>query len=84
MERTTESEKIAITEVDMREEREVSVVSDSLQPRGLYRTRLLRPWDFPGKSTGVGCHFLLQGIFLTQGSNPGLQHCRQTLYMTRS
>ena len=56
MERTTESEKIAITEVDMREEREVSVVSDSLQPRGLYRTRLLRPWDFPGTSTGVGCH----------------------------
>ena len=38
------------------------------------------PWDFPGKSTGVGCHFLLQGIFPTQGSNPGLLHCRQTLY----
>ena len=35
---------------------------------------------FPGKNTGVGCHFLLQGIFLTQGSNPDLQHCRQTLY----
>ena len=31
-------------------------------------TRLLRPWDFLGKSTGVGCHFLLQGFFLTQGS----------------
>ena len=43
-------------------------------------TRLLRPWDFPGKSTGVGCHFLLQGIFPTQGSNPGLPHCSQTLY----
>ena len=43
-------------------------------------TRLLRPWDFLGKSTGVGCHFLLQGIFPTQGSNPGLPHCRQTLY----
>ena len=43
-------------------------------------TRLLRPWDFLGKSTGVGCHFLLQGIFLTQGLNPGLPHCRQTLY----
>ena len=38
------------------------------------------PWDFPGKNTGVGCHFLLQGIFPTQGSNPGLPHCRQTLY----
>ena len=35
---------------------------------------------FPGKSTGVVCHFLLQGIFPTQGSNPGLQRCRQTLY----
>ena len=37
-------------------------------------------WDFPGKNTGVRCHFLLQGIFLTQGSNPGLLHCRQILY----
>ena len=43
-------------------------------------TNLLHPLDFLGKSTGVGCHFLLQGIFPTQGSNPGLQHCRQTLY----
>ena len=33
-------------------------------------TRLLCPWGFPGKNTGVGCHFLLKGIFLTQGSNP--------------
>ena len=38
-----------------------SVVSDSLQPRGLQPTRLLRPWDSPGKNTGVGCHFLLWG-----------------------
>ena len=38
------------------------------------------PWDFPGKSAGVDCHFLLQGIFPTQGSNLGLLHCRQTLY----
>ena len=43
-------------------------------------TKLLRPWDFQGKSTGVGCHFPLQGIFPTQGSNPGLSHCTQTLY----
>ena len=35
---------------------------------------------FPGKSTGVGCHFLLQGIFPTQGSNSGFPHCRQILY----
>ena len=36
--------------------------------------------DFPGKGTGVGCHFLLQGIFLTQELNPGLLHCGQALY----
>ena len=41
---------------------------------------LLCPWDFPGKSTGVGCHFLLQRIFPTQGSNLGFPHCRQMLY----
>ena len=38
----------------------------------LYPTRLLCPWDFPVKNTGVDCHFLLQGIFLTQGLNPCL------------
>ena len=38
------------------------------------------PWDFPGKNTGVGCHFLLQGVFPTQESNLGFLHCRQTLY----
>ena len=38
------------------------------------------PWDFLGKNTGVGCHFLLQETFLTQGPNPGLPHCRQMLY----
>ena len=54
-----------------------SVVSDSLRPHGLGHTRLLSRWDFLGKSTGVGCHFLLQGIFLTQRSNLGLRHCRQ-------
>ena len=36
--------------------------------------------DSPGKNTGVGCHVLLQGIFLTQGLNPGLPYCRQILY----
>ena len=55
-----------------------SVMSDSLWPRGLWPTRLLRPWDSPGKNTGVGYHFLLQGIFPTQGSNLGLPHWRQT------
>ena len=37
-----------------------SVASDSVRPHGLQPTRLLCPWDFPGKSTGVGCHCLLQ------------------------
>ena len=51
-----------------------SVVSDSLRLYGLYPTRLLCPWDSPGKNTGLGCHAILQGIFLTQGSNPRLLH----------
>ena len=51
-----------------------SVVSDSLRPHGLYPTRLICPWNFPGKNTGVGCHFLFQGIFLTQGLNLHLLH----------
>ena len=38
------------------------------------------PWDSPGKNTGMGCHFLLQGIFPIQGSNSGLPLCRQILY----
>ena len=40
----------------------------------------LCPRDLPGKNTRMGCHFLLQGIFLTQGLNPGLLHCKQILY----
>ena len=47
-------------------------MSDSLRPHGLERARLLCLWDSPGKNTDVGCHFLLEGIFLTQGSNPNL------------
>ena len=39
---------------------------------GLYPTKLLRPWDFPGRNTGMGCHFLLQGIFLIQELSPSL------------
>ena len=39
--------------------------------------RLHCPWNFPGKNTGLGCHFLLQGIFLTQGSNPSLLHWQE-------
>ena len=47
-------------------------VSNSLGPHGLWPPRRLCPGDFPGKNTGVGCHALLQGIFLTQRSNPCL------------
>ena len=46
------------------ENKHCSIVSDSWPPHGLYS-----PWNSPGKNTGVGCHFLLQGIFPTQGSN---------------
>ena len=52
-----------------------SVVSNSLQPHGLHR-----PWNSPGQKTEVGSRSLLQGIFPTQGSNPGLLHCRRILY----
>ena len=48
----------------------VDKVSDSLQPHGLEPTRLLRLWNFPGKSTGVGCHFLLKRIFPTRELAP--------------
>ena len=50
------------------------VTSDSLRPHGLQPSRLLCPWDFRGKNTRVGYHFLLQVIFLIQGSNPCLLH----------
>ena len=52
-----------------------SVVSDSLQPYGLNS-----PWNYPGQNNGVGSHSLLQGIFPTQGLNPGIPHCRWILY----
>ena len=57
-----------------------SAMSDSLRPQGLGPTRLLCPWDFPGNNTRVGCNFLLQGIFVTQGSNLSLLHYRWILY----
>ena len=55
-------------------------MSNSLRPHGMWPARLLCPWDSPGRDTRVGCHALPQGIFPTQGSNPGLPHCRQILY----
>ena len=57
-----------------------SVTSDSLWPHGLYPTRLRCPWGFSRQEYGVGCHALLQGIFPTQGSNPGLPHCLRIVY----
>ena len=51
------------------------VMSDSLRPHGL-----CSPWNSPGQNTGVGSLSLLQGIFPTWGSNPGLPHCRHVLY----
>ena len=52
-----------------------SVVSDSLWPPGLYS-----PWNSLGQNTGVGSLSLLQGLLPTQGLNPGLPHCKRTLY----
>ena len=57
-----------------------SVESDPVWPYRLDPARLLRPRDSAGKRTEVGCHALLQGVFPTQGSNPGLLHHRQILY----
>ena len=51
-----------------------------LQPHGLQASRLLCPWNSPGKNAGVGCCFLLQGIFPLQESNLGFLHWRQILY----
>ena len=57
-----------------------SVMSTPVGPHGLQPAKLLCPWDSPVKDTREGCHSLLQGIFSTQGSNPGLLHGRQILY----
>ena len=50
-------------------------MSDSFWPHGLYN-----PWNSPGQNTGVRSLSLLQGVFPTQGLNPGLLHCRRILY----
>ena len=64
-----------LTEREFSESESCSVVSDSLQPHGLYS-----PWNFPGQNTGVGSLSFLQGIFPAQGLKPGLLHCRRILY----
>ena len=62
-------ETLLVKPLDLREVKWKSVVSNSLQPHGLYS-----PWNFPGQNTRVGSLSLLQRIFPTQGSNPGLLH----------
>jgi len=61
--------------IEISESESPSVMSDSLQPHGLYSS-----WNSPGQNTEVGSLSLLQGIFLTQGLNPGVPYCRQILY----
>ena len=60
-----------------------SVMSTSLWPYELWPTRLLCPWYSSGKNSGVGCHFLLQGIFPIQGSNPRLLHWQADLFLNQ-
>ena len=62
----------------VKESESCPVMSDSLWPHGLYS-----PWNSSGQNMGVGSLSLLRGIFLTQGSNPGLPHCRRILYQLR-
>ena len=73
--RFTNSPRCAVILSTMKESESHSVMSDSLQPHGLYS-----PWNSLGQSTGVGSLSLLQRIFPTQESNPGLLHCRWMLY----
>ena len=56
------------------------ITSDSLEPNGLQPASLFCLWGFSGKNRTMGCHALLQGIFTTQGSNPGLLHCKWIFY----
>ena len=58
-----------------------SVMSDSLRLHGLKPAKLLCPWGFSRQEYWMGCHALLQGIFPTQGLNPGLPHCRWIQYL---
>ena len=59
-----------------------AVVSDSVRPHRRQPSRLPRPWDSPGKNTGVACHFLLQGFFPTEGLNPNQLFLGNSIYPT--
>ena len=74
------SVKEIYNEKDLFFKKKKKIVSDSFVIPWTAAPRLLCPWDFPGKNTGVGCHFLLQRIFLTQGLNPSLLLDRQILH----
>ena len=63
---------------------ELMCAFNSLRSHELQPARLLCPWNFPGKTTGVGCHFLLQGIFPTQASNLCLLHLLRWQVFTTS
>ena len=67
---------ITLLRINLKETESRSVESDSLWPNGLSNS----PWNSPGQNTGVGSLSVLQGIFPTQESNPGLLHCRWILY----
>ena len=61
-----------LTNFESESESEVAQSCPTLRPRGLWPTRLFCPWGSPGKNTGVGCHFLLQRIFLILGISVGI------------
>ena len=74
----SEMVKLSKTEVCCCHHRVTSVVSDSVRPHRRQPTRLPRPWDSPGKNTGVGCHFLLQRMKVKSESEAA-QSCQTLL-----
>ena len=60
----------------------IAMLAYPVSERYINYSLLIHPWDFSDKNTGMGFHFLLQGIFPTQGSNRGLPHCRQMLLLS--
>jgi len=81
-EKTEDPEIKLPTTLSHRESECYSIISDSLWPAGQETTRLLCPWNSPGKNTGVHCHAFLPGIFLTQESISGFPQSRLTIWAT--